>query len=127
MPHNRWRVVLIAILTFALARSGQAETIDAARDQLVTGIVVVSAAIGVGVTLLVIHERHKMTRISGCVVSGANGMTVMDDKDKRTYALSGDPAGVKPGDRMTFEGKRKTANNMPVFVARRVMQDLGTC
>jgi hypothetical protein len=50
-------------------------------------------------------------------------MSVTDDKDKRVYALSGDPVGVKPGDRMTLEGRRRGN----IFEARSVMKDLGIC
>jgi hypothetical protein len=33
-------------------------------------------------------------------------MSVTDEKDKRSYALSGDTADVKPGDRTTLQGKK---------------------
>jgi hypothetical protein len=54
-------------------------------------------------------------------------MTVTDEKDKRIYTLAGDPVGVKPGDRMTFEGKRKKDDKSLVFEAKSVTKDFGSC
>jgi hypothetical protein len=127
MGHNRRRIVLIALLSLAFSVPSRAESIQTAGDQIVIGIVVVSAAVAVGVTLLILHQKHKNSEITGCVAAGANGMSMMDDKDKRTYALSGDPAGIKPGDHMTLEGKRRESGKTPVFEARSVIKDLGVC
>jgi hypothetical protein len=128
MPNKLWRVVLIAVLSAALVRQARAETLTAAGDQIVIGIVVVSAAVAVGITLLVLHQKHKKSSITGCVGSSAGGMNVTNEKDKRVYALAGNPPGVKPGDRMTLEGKsRNGGGTMPVFEARSVIKDLGAC
>jgi hypothetical protein len=128
VPTSFSRVVLIAVLSAALATNARAETLNAARDQIVTGIVVVSAGVAVGVTLLILHEKHKQSRITGCVNAGATGMDVTDESDKRIYSLAGDPVGAKPGERMTLEGKRrKESGKMPVFEARRVIKDFGAC
>jgi hypothetical protein len=55
-------------------------------------------------------------------------MVVTDEKDKRIYSLAGDPPGAKPGDRMTLEGKlRNQSGTTPVFEARSVIRDFGTC
>src|ERR1700689_3989215 len=104
MLHNLCRIVLIAALSVALATPARAESLQTAGDQIVIGIVVVSAAVGVLVTYLVLHQRHKPSVLTGCVASGPAGLSVTDEKDKRIYALAGDPVGVKAGDRMTFEG-----------------------
>jgi len=118
----------MALLSAALATNVRAETLSAARDQIVTGIVVVSAGVAVGVTLLILHKKHKQSGITGCVSAGATGMEVTDESDKRIYSLAGDPAGAKPGERMTLEGmRRKGSGNMPIFEARRVIGDFGAC
>lgn len=128
MPSNFLRTALIAILSVALARNARAETLTAARDQIVTGIVVVSAGIGVGVTLLVLHEKHKPGRITGCISAGPAGMDLTDESDKRVYSLAGDTSGAQAGERMSLEGKRrKDSGKMPIFEARRVIKDLGPC
>jgi hypothetical protein len=128
MPRNfLWRAALVAVVSVALVMPARAESIGTAATQIITGIVVVSVAIGVLVTVLIIHYKHKKSTITGCVTTGANGITVADEKDKRTYAVSGDPVGIKPGDRMTLEGKRKESDKTPVFEARSVTKDFGAC
>jgi hypothetical protein len=128
MGQNRRRVVLIALLSVAFATPSRAESIQTAGDQIVIGIVVVSAAVAVGITFLILHQKHKVSEITGCVTTGVNGMSVVDDKNKRIYALTGDPVGIKPGDQMTLEGKRRAeSGKMPVFEARSVIKDLGVC
>ncbi len=127
MTVNLWRAVLILVLSVALAAPARAESIQTAGDQVLAGVIVVAVAVGVLVTYLIVHQAHKRSVITGCVTSGANGMSVTDEKDQRIYALSGAPVGVKPGGRMTLEGKRKRSGKTLVFEARSVTKDLGPC
>ena len=128
MSHNLWRVVPIAVLGLALTAPARAESLDTAGKQIIAGIVVVSVAIAVGVTLLILHEKHKTSPITGCVASEAGRLSLIDDKDKRVYTLSGDPAGIKPGDRMTLEGKRRQERGKtPIFESHSVTRDFGAC
>ncbi len=122
-----WRGALVAVLCAAAARPVRAETLDAARDQIVIGIVSVGAAIGVGATLLVLHYKHQKKDITGCVRAGSNGMSLTDEKDHRTYSLAGDTAGVKSGDRMTLEGKPKDSGKTLAFEVHRINSDFGVC
>jgi len=117
---------LIAVLCLTIATPGRTESITTARNQLIAGIVVVGAGLTV-LAILVIHHKHKPTAITGCVRSGASGMSLTNEKDRRTYALSGNPAGLKPGDRMTLEGKPKKTGEAPVFEAQKVAKDFGAC
>ena len=119
-------IFLTSVLAAGLVRPARAETITAARDQLVTGIVVVGAAIAVGVILLVRHEKHKPIGLTGCVRQGTTGMTVSDESDHRTYTSTGDSADLKPGDRMTLKGKR-AGGKPPLFEVRSVTKDHGPC
>jgi len=132
-----WRGVLIAVLSVALATQGLADQPRLAANastgdgfqklggEVLIGIVVAAVAVVVVVAVLVTH--HKPQRITGCVNAGTNGRSVTDEKDQRSYALSGSTAGVKPGDRMTLEGKRKHAGEAPVFEAHKVTADFGRC
>jgi len=124
-----WRGVLIAALSVALATPARADQLQTNVEEIVVGIVVVSAAIAVGVTLLILHQHHKPKSgtITGCVDSGANGMSVTNEKDNRNYALSGDTAGVKQGDRMTLEGKPKDKGKTLVFEVQKITRDFGAC
>ena len=127
MTLNVWRTSLVVVLSVALAAPARAESIGTAGAHVTIGILVVSVAVGVLVSFLIVHHAHKKSAITGCVTSGANGMSIADKKDKRTYALSGDPPGIKPGDRMTLEGKRKQSGNALVFQAQAVTKDFGVC
>jgi hypothetical protein len=119
MARSFWKVLLIAVLCIGLVGPAKAETFNALGDQIIVGIVVVSAAVAVGIVLIVLHEKHKTRTITGCIAPGS----LTDDKDKQVYTLSGDPVGIKQGDRMTLEGKRRGKN----FEARSVIKDLGVC
>ncbi len=99
------RALAVATLSVTLTAPARAESLETAGKQITAGIVVVSAAVAVGVILLVIHYKHKKSSITGCVASGASGMNLTDEKDKRPYTLSGDTAAIKPGDRVMLEGK----------------------
>jgi hypothetical protein len=125
--HNLSEFVLIALLSVALAVPARAETLQTAGDQIIAGIVVVSAGITVLVIFLVLHQKHKQSTITGCVTRGATGTSLIDEKDKQLYLVSGDPLGLKPGDRMTLEGKRKKTGKDSTFEARAVKKDFGLC
>ena len=122
-----WRGLLIAALSAALATPARADQLQTDATEIVIGIVVVSAAVAVLVTVLILRHKPKKSAITGCVNSGANGMSVTDEKDKRNYALSGNTVGVKPGDRMTLQGKPKNPGKTLVLEVQKVTQDFGAC
>jgi hypothetical protein len=124
-----WRGVLLVVLSVALATPAKANNLDNAGRNIVIGIVAVTAAVAVVVTVVVIHYSKKRT-ITGCVGSRGNGMTVTDEKDKQVYALSGNTAGVTPGDRMRLQGKKvklKGPDKRVEWVATNVTKDFGVC
>jgi len=126
LTHNRfWRGVLIGVISLVLAKPSRAESYQTAGKQIVAGIVVVSVGIGVLVTVLIVRHNSKQNKITGCVSSGAKGLSVTDEKEQRAYTLSGDVNGIKPGERMTLVGKRSRA--ALTFQPRQVSADLGAC
>ncbi len=122
-----WRGVLIAVLSVALATPARAGQLQTDADEIVIGIVAVSAGIAVLVTVLILRHKPQKKEITGCVNSAASGMSVTDEKDKRDYALSGNTLGVKPGDRMTLQGKPKNPGKTLVFEIQKVSTDFGAC
>ena len=127
-----WCGVLIVALGVALAKPAEAQFINGqigpSAGPIVAGIVGTAAAVVV-VTVLVIHYSKKRA-ITGCVVSGQSGMTLVDEKDNQTYMLSGDTTGIKPGDRMKLKGKKvkpKGPDKTLVWEARQVSKNYGTC
>jgi len=139
-----WREILIAVLSVALVTPAAADNprlalrphllnsnsgsgLKKVGDEITIGIVVASVAVGVLVAILIIHYRSKKRAITGCVRPAAGGMSLTDEKDKQDYALSGDTAGVKAGDRMTLEGKRRHTGKTLVFETQKVFRDFGAC
>src|SRR5580692_850689 len=127
-----WCGVLIVALGVALAKPAEAQFINGqigpSAGPIVAGIVGTAAALVV-VTVLVIHYSKKRA-ITGCVVSGQSGMTLIDEKDKQIYMLSGDTTGIKPGDRMKLKGKKvkpKAPDKTIGWEARQVSKNYGAC
>jgi hypothetical protein len=126
-----WRGALILALCVALAIPTQAATdsLTNLRNNVIIGIVAVSAALIV-ITVVIVHESRKKRTVTGCVTSGANGMSVTDEKDKRIYALSGNMADIKQGDRVTLQGKKAKptgANAPPAWEVSKETKDFGAC
>ena len=94
----------------------------------VVAIIVGIAVVFVGVGFLVYHETHKHPSITGCVVSGAGGLTLQNEKDKKAYALSGASAALKAGERVTVKGKKhKDSGGKISFQVEKLTKDFGTC
>jgi hypothetical protein len=127
-----WRGVLIVALSVALSASAEAQAgfpKTTGSGTMVAVVVGVVAAVVI-VAVVVIHKSSKKRTITGCVNSGENGMNMTDDKDKRFYALSGNTAGIKSGDRMTLQGKEikpKDAGKTLVWETRKITKDFGVC
>lgn len=129
MVSNLSRVLIIA-LSFVLCVPAEAQNTGkiVSNGTIVGAIVGIVAAVAV-IAIVTIHYSKKRT-ITGCVRSAANGMTVTDEKDKQIYVLSGDTTNIKPGDRMTLQGKKakpKAADTTLVWEAKKVTKDLGVC
>jgi hypothetical protein len=127
-----WRGVLVVALSVALSTSAEAQTGGGkiVSTGTIVGVIVAVVAVVVVIAVVVIHESSKKRTITGCVNSGENGMSVTDEKDKRLYALSGTTTDVKPGDRMTLQGKKikpKDGGKTLTWETKQVAKDLGAC
>ena len=123
-----WRGILIVVLTVALARPARAS--EAETVLIVVAVATAVAAIATVAIVSIVQHRHKKIVITGCVSSGENGMTLTDEEDRRSYSLSGETAGVKPGDRMKLQGKRlkrKRSNKTQVWETAKIVEDFGVC
>jgi len=88
------------------------------------------AAIAIGTVVLVeVHKSHHT--IKGCVSTGPNGLEVLNESDKKTYALSGVPTNVKIGDIVKVNGnkdkKQKDSAGNQDFVVTKMSKDYGPC
>lgn len=96
---------------------------------IIAAVVAVAAPMVV-VTVAVIHESFKKRTITDCVNSGENGMSVRDEKDKRTHILSGGVTVLNSGNRFALHGKKAKPKGVNKFVAWEVSKetkDFGAC
>ena len=122
-------VVLIIALSFVLCTPAEAQNSGKiVSNGTIVGVIVGGVATVAVVAIVAIHYSKKRP-ITGCVKPAQNGMIVNDEKDKRVYALSGDTAGVKAGERMTLQGKKIKPNtgNPLTWEIRKVRTDYGVC
>jgi hypothetical protein len=105
--------------------SGQ---LDAALAGIIAGV-----AAAVIIVIVLIHRSHRSDKsrtITGCVSATDNGMSLTDEGDKRIYALSGNTAGIKPGERMTLYGKKINSDegSKPLgWKTDSIFKDFGAC
>ncbi len=125
------RGFLIVVLSVALSMPTEAQS---GGGKIVSTGTIVGAIVGVGialvVTVIVVHQLHKRRTITGCINMKENRMSVTDDKDKRIYILAGNTAGIKPGERITLQGKKGRPEGIDktlVWEAQMVTKDLGVC
>jgi hypothetical protein len=92
---------------------------------VVAGIAALGAAVGIGVYFAVKHSH----RVTGCALSGADGMTLTSESDKQTYILVGEVAGIKSGDRVRVSGKKSKQQSAGTrhFLVEKAPKDLGSC
>ena len=89
------------------------------------GIGVGAAAGGAVVLYLIIHQGSSLT---GCVQSGNDGLTLVTDKDKKSYRLLPGGADVQPGEKVELRGKKSQAGTTgQSFQPKKLVKNLGAC
>jgi hypothetical protein len=106
------------------------ESFGPSAGEVVGVAVAVGAVIVVGTVVLVeVHKSHHA--IKGCVTTGPDGLEVLNQSDKRIYALTGVPANVKVGDIVkvsgTKEKKQRSSAGNEDFVVAKMSRDYGPC
>ena len=111
----------------ALPQSGGG-TIGPSNGEII-GIIAGVAAGLVVVGVLIYHGTHKhASSMTGCVASGADGLTLRNEKDKKVYALSGYSAALTAGERVTVQGEKvKGASGKASFQVAALAKDFGAC
>lgn len=93
----------------------------------VTAIAAVGAGAAVGITLAVENSDHTL---QGCLISGPSGLELRTS-DAKIFALEGDAATIKVGDRVKLHGsklkKTKGSAGDQVFVVEKLKKDYGPC
>jgi hypothetical protein len=120
--------ILIAILCFGLVQPARAANPE--KVLIIITATTVAAVIVLFVAISRAQHRRKKIVITGCIVTGENGMTVADEEDGKHYLLSGNTAGIKPGERMILLGKKvkpQRPDRTLVWETKDVVKDLGVC
>jgi hypothetical protein len=121
-------------LAMAAACALLVSTTGTAKAQFVTRtqadwIVVGIAAIGAGTGIGVFYAFHHGHSINGCTLSGPNGLELQNRGDQQTYALTGEVADIKPGDRVRVSGKKekKKPGAPQQFLVEKLSKVFGSC
>ena len=89
------------------------------------GIGVGAGAAGIAALYLMVHRGSSIT---GCVLSGDDGLRLTDEKTKRSYALYPSGAALVPGEHVQLRGKIvKTNTGEQDFEAKELVKNLGAC
>jgi hypothetical protein len=127
VTRNLHKILMAITLCLLLCRaaSANADEIQTKVDEAGIAIGVAGAAIGIGIYLLIRHD-HSLT---GCAINGPNGLELYTEGNQQTYALIGDVAAIKSGDRVRVSGKKKkqvAGSNRP-FLVEKLSKDFGPC
>ena len=119
--------VLLAVPAFPQQGIGDLSGIGPSKGEIVA-IIVGMVVVLVGVGFLVYHETHKHPSITGCVVSGAEGLTLQNERDKKVYALPPGAVELKAGERVTVKGKKhKDSAGKLSLQVETLTKDFGSC
>ena len=89
------------------------------------GLGVGAAAAGAGVLYLALHHASSVT---GCVQNGNDGLSLVEEKNKKSYVLLPGGADLLPGERVELKGKKgKAGATGQTFQAKKLVKNLGTC
>jgi hypothetical protein len=121
-------LVTTAIKPAVADRPRPANTIPTKSDVvwIGVGIAAIGAGIAIGIILAVGHHNHNMT---GCAASGPDGLQLLSESDQQTYALVGNVAGIKAGDRVRVSGKKQKtgAGGSRQLLVDKLGKDFGPC
>jgi uncharacterized protein DUF5818 len=133
-PGRRLGITAFAGLTVLLCSGSTAPTqcqgsIGPSSGEIIGAAVGVGAVIAVAIIVPVeISQSHHI--VTGCVMTSANGLELQTSGGK-TYALEGDAASIKVGDRVKVHGskikKTKDSTGPGVFRVEKLNRDYGPC
>lgn len=121
-------IVCALALTATIPTTAQSGTIGVSKSDVVW-IGVAIGAIGAGIGIGIYYAVHHSHRLTGCAVSGAEGLELKNKGDEQTYVLVGAVSAIKLGERVSVSGKRvkKTPSPTPQFLVEQLSRDFGLC
>jgi hypothetical protein len=120
--------ILLSALLTATTAAARAQVGYQVTKGTVAGVAAVIAGVGVGIGLGVYFAIRHSHSLTGCAVAGANGLEFQNRGDQQTYALIGQVADIKPGDRVRVSGKNEKKASAPQqFLVEKLNKDFGAC
>ncbi len=121
------KVAICALFVTAAAKPAKANSIPTSSDVAWIGVAV--AAIGAGIGIGIYYAVRHGHALTGCAVSGASGLQLQNEGDQQSYALIGDVASIKSGDRVRVSGKKVKGNAGAArqFLVEKLSKDYGSC
>ena len=121
--------ILLSALLAATTATAKAQVGYQVTKGTVAGVAAVLAGVGVGIGLGVYFAVRHNHSLTGCAVPGANGLQLQSQGDQPTYALIGDVAAMKPGERIRVSGKKEKqkTGDPHQFLVERLTRDYGPC
>ena len=116
-------VLLCGLLVCGTPRARASVPTGAEVVLIFVGVGVIGAAIGVGVY----YAARRPPTITGCAAAGPGGLRLKDEGSSESFALTGDLAGVRAGERVRLRGKKKGKGGDRMFLTDRVVKDFGGC
>jgi hypothetical protein len=125
-----FRLIVISLLCVCLLPVNTPAKADSLQTAA-TEIIVAIAATGVVVGVLIYYALSRPPSITGCAVTGLNGLELQNEGDGKTFQLLGITSDVKPGDRVRVRGKKKSvaknSSGNPTFLVDKLTKDYGAC
>ena len=118
-------IVLLAVLSFSASASAQTGLGHIGP----TGAQVAGAAVGVGAVIgIILYLTLHKPSMTGCVRSADGAYTITDQNAQVTYTLVDATPGLKSGERVKLQGKKKKDKQGNLtFRMKKIKRDYGPC
>jgi hypothetical protein len=95
-------------------------------DWIAVAVIAIGAAAALAIYFAVRPHHRSLT---GCAVSGPTGLQLQSQGDQQPWALAGELAAIKPGERVRVSGKKQknSAGAPQQFLVEKLAKDYGSC
>ncbi|GAC1355541.1 MAG: hypothetical protein NVSMB3_00840 [Acidobacteriaceae bacterium] len=128
MKPSRRRLFTSILLCTLLLTSTRPASARVSIETEVVLIFVAVGAVGAALGVGVYYAVRRAPSITGCAVSGPDGLSLQNEADHQAFHLAGDTATLKAGDRIRVQGKKKDdAAGTRTFLVHKLTRDFGPC
>lgn len=105
-------VLVATALLICQPAEGQTGGIGPSKGQVAGALIGAIAAVIVITVGIVYVVKHKPS-VTGCAVESPSGLTLQNEADHQNLRLTGNTAGIKPGDRVKVNGSARSRSQVP--------------